>query len=279
MKCIVTKFSGFCHGVEYTISTIESLLKEKKNPVSCIGLPVHNPQVTEKLVASGLSVVNTLDDIREGTLVVRAHGLPPKEIQRAQEKGITIVNTTCGFVVKAQKIAKDLHENGYKVIITGERQHPEVQSLYGFSGERAVICSSPSDIEDMPLDQKVGVLSQTTFSEKRFKGILAVLLGKNSNELRMFNTICHAVEKRNAEAQHVASQVDMMLIIGGKMSSNTKRLFEACQTVNKQSFFIETKNDIKHEWLKGAQSVGITAGASTPQWIIDEVRLMLEKQQ
>ena len=278
MKCVVTEYSGFCHGVEHTISTIETLLTDKKKPVSCVGLPVHNPQVTEKLISHGLKVVETIDEIDAGILVIRAHGLSPQQITHAKKRGLIIVDTTCGSVVKAQNIAQSLYVDGYTVIIIGEPEHPEVKSIFGYTDERGIVCSSLEEIDSLPLDGKIGIVSQTTFAESIFKQIAGALVKRNFVELRIFDTLCYSLEKRNSAAQHIAAQVDMILVIGGKMSSNTKRLYEACRLVNQKSYHIETKRDIIADWFHNVKSVGITAGASTPQWIINEVHELVKMQ-
>ncbi|MBU1864344.1 MAG: 4-hydroxy-3-methylbut-2-enyl diphosphate reductase [Candidatus Omnitrophica bacterium] len=277
MKCILAKHSGFCHGVKYTVSSIESLLRHGKEDVYCIGLPVHNRQVTEQLINNGLQVVNEVNEIEKGTLVIRAHGLPPQLIDRAKKQKLKIVNTTCGFVVNAQNIAQLLYKDGYTVIIVGEREHPEVKTIYGVTDEHGIICSSVEESVGISCSGKVGIVSQTTFSENQYQQIVTSFLHKDIPELRIFDTICDSIEKRSIAAQEVALQVDIMLIVGGKMSSNTKRLFEACKAVNVQSHHIETKDEVVETWFKQAHTVGITAGASTPQGVIDDIRAFVEK--
>ncbi|RKX82724.1 MAG: 4-hydroxy-3-methylbut-2-enyl diphosphate reductase [Spirochaetes bacterium] len=271
MNCIVTEFSGFCHGVKNTISTIEKLLKDESQPVSCIGLPVHNSQITEKLITQGLNVVDKVEDIQSGILIIRAHGLPPERIEYAKKRGLKIVDTTCNIVVRVQNIAKTLHSEGYTVLITGEHEHPEVRAIYGCTQEEGIVCSSVNDVRALKLDGKVGVVSQTTFSESIFRKIVTALIERNFSELRVFDTICSTLAKRNTAAQITASQVDMMLVVGGKMSSNTKRLYEACKKINPNTYHIETKEEFSDEWFTGVETVGITAGASTPQWIIHDI--------
>ena len=276
MKCVVAEHSGFCHGVTYTISTIDSLLRDKKEDVYSIGLPVHNPQVTQKLVDLGLHVVNGVDEIEKGTLVIRAHGLPPQIVHEAESHGLTIVNTTCGFVVKAQNIARSLYEEGYRVIIVGEAEHPEVQSIFGVTENTAMICGSVDQIERIADDTKVGVISQTTFPESLYKEIIDQLQRKNFPAFKAHDTICNSIARRCNKAKEVASAVDVMLVVGGKMSSNTRRLYEVCKKANSGSYHIEIKDELLAEWFSGVESVGITAGASTPQWVVDDIRMAVE---
>lgn len=271
MRVKIAKFAGFCHGVEQTIEMIEKLLREKKERVSCIGLPVHNKQVTDKLIDEGLNVVKSIEDIGEGILVVRAHGLPPKIIEKAYARGLEIVDTTCNIVKRAQKYASILAEEGYQIVITGEEKHPEVKSLYGFAMEKAQICNSSKDTQLSELSGRIGIVSQTTFSKKTYDDIVAKLLNNNVAELRVFDTICRSMQRRNCAAIECAQNVDCMFVVGGKMSSNTKRLFEASKSVNDKTFHIETISDIDVSILEGIREAGLTAGASTPQWLIEEV--------
>lgn len=272
MDIVVADFSGFCFGVNYTISTIDELLKTSDKKIHCIGQPVHNPQLTEKLVSEGLHVVESLDEIDEGVFVVRAHGLPPVEIQRAKAKGLEIVDTTCRIVLKAQNIAGELHSKGYNVVIVGEADHPEVKAMIGVTDGKGIVISDPSDCRKALLSGKIGILSQTTYSRSVFRDVCAYYLNGEYAEIRIFDTICNSVEKRCTAAKELANKVDTMLVIGGKMSSNTKRLFEACKSVNEKTYHIETINDLPEEWSLHAGRVGITAGASTPGWIINKIK-------
>jgi len=276
MNCIIAQHAGFCPGVAHTINTIESLLAKKEDRIFCIGLPVHNPQVTERLIAQGLEVVDSIDAIPSGTLVVRAHGLAPHIITAAKAKSLTVVNTTCTFVMKAQELAQQLTRDGYHVVITGERNHPEVQGLFGYTNDQGTICSSVSACRELSRFPKIGIVSQTTFSEPLFKEIVASVEKQAAGEVKVFNTICHSIERRNTAAREVARTVDVMLIIGGKMSSNTKRLYEACKEVNPHSFHVESSDDLFDGWFHTVSSVGLAAGASTPQWLIEQIKKTVE---
>ena len=272
MKTIIADFAGFCHGVQHTISTIEDLLKNSSKKIHCIGQPVHNPQLTNKLIDDGLHVVDSMDDIDDdGILVVRAHGLPPKILHKAEAKGLEIVDTTCRIVLKAQNIAKELHDHGYSVVIVGEPDHPEVRSIHGVTDEKGYIVSSVDDCQLLNIGDRIGILSQTTFSEKIFKSISGHFIAGNFSEIRVFSTICRSVDKRGRAACSVACNVDAMIVIGGKMSSNTKRLFEACLAVNPKSYHVETIEDLPSDWSVDVKTVGVTAGASTPSWIIEQI--------
>jgi len=215
-------------------------------------------------------------EIPSGTLVVRAHGLSPKIIAQAEEAGLVVVNTTCGFVMKAQHIAKTLHDEGYTVIITGEENHPEVKSICGMTDNTAHVCVEVDQVDHFENIDKMGVLSQTTFSESKFKEMVQILMAKDFGEIRVFNTLCQSIDKRSVAAQDIASKVDCMLVVGGKMSSNTKRLHEFCRDINPNSYHIETKEDTQTDWFKNATNIGISAGASTPQWIITDLEQYIQ---
>ncbi|MDD5086098.1 MAG: 4-hydroxy-3-methylbut-2-enyl diphosphate reductase [Candidatus Omnitrophica bacterium] len=273
----IAPHSGFCLGVRATISAIEEVLKHAKEPVYSIGLPVHNPQLTERLKAAGLCVVQSLDEIKEGILIVRAHGFTPQVMRDAEKKGLKIIDTTCVFVRRAQQIAAELSGKGYTVVITGERNHPEMISLAGFAGDKVLIVSNHKEARALELDGKfVGILSQTTQSRAFFDEVVHILETKPLRELRVADTICAGLQKTQDAAKELAREVDVMLVLGGRMSSNTKRLYEACKTVNKRSYHIETEKDLLLSIVKGAKSVGITAGASTPDWIIESVKHAIE---
>jgi (E)-4-hydroxy-3-methyl-but-2-enyl pyrophosphate reductase len=276
MKYLIADFAGFCHGVRHTITTIEDTLKTSRENVYSIGLPIHNPQLTQRLISKGLKVVDCADDVNEGVLIVRAHGLPPQEIYDVQKRGVQIIDATCGFVLRAQHIVRQLFEEKYRIIIAGEREHPEVKSLLGVADRAAVVCDSVAEVEAISSDGQYGIVSQTTFSDKLYKEMLGVLIKKQFREIRIFNTVCASIEKRALAAQDIARRVDLMLIIGGNMSANTRRLFEACKTVNINSYHIETKEDMKNEWFLKVSLVGITAGASTPDWVVDEIKEELD---
>jgi len=278
MKCVIADFSGFCHGVKDTVDAIESLLKDNSSKkVSCIGLPVHNPQVTNRLKELGLNVVESLDDVDSGTLVIRAHGLPPQTIFKAQEKRLEIIDTTCGIVKNVQRIAEKLNQDGYTVIIAGEAKHPEVKAIYGYTSQKGIICTSLDEVRKVEIRGKVGIVSQTTFSKKIFKDMVHLLTDQKFSEMRVFDTICNSIAKRSTSAIEVAKSVDTMLVVGGRMSSNTKRLFEICTEYNPKTHHVETEAEIDLAWFAAAQSFGLTAGASTPQWIIDRITEYIAK--
>jgi 4-hydroxy-3-methylbut-2-enyl diphosphate reductase len=275
MRVEIAEHSGFCFGVKNTIKKIEESLAAQKDPVYSVGLPVHNAQLTDKLRQQGLIIVDSIDEIAHGCMIVRAHGLPPADIRKLAEKGVTIIDATCLFVKKAQEIATELNTQEYLVIVCGEKEHPEVKAIEGCLTHEHYLCSSVSDLPAINARSKVALLTQTTHSPSVFHAVAKELAGKKMRELRIFNTICESVEKRKEFTANLASRVDVMFVVGGKMSSNTKRLFETAVAHNPRTYHIETSREIKDEWLSKASSVGISAGASTPDWIIEEVAAYL----
>jgi 4-hydroxy-3-methylbut-2-enyl diphosphate reductase len=270
MKILIAKHSGFCEGVErayrIALQTIQS-----GRPVFMLGNLVHNSQVIEKLKNLGVKTVKSLSEIppdSNGILLISAHGVAPEIYEKAKGLGLGIVDTTCPWVKKAQKIAKELSDNGSFVIIVGDKGHPEVKGLVGWSSGSAVIVEKPEDVDKqkLPKDTKIGVLAQTTQAEENFEEIASRL--KNAQK---FDTICGATSKRQNAATSLAKKVDLMLIIGDKMSANTKRLTELCAKTGTETHQIQTVDELDPGWLSGKNKIGVTAGASTPDWVIKEV--------
>lgn len=271
MKVDIAEHSGFCFGVRNTIKKIETTLAAGDQVVYSVGLPVHNAQLSDKLKEQGLKIVTSIDEIDSGCIVVRAHGLPPQDMQKLKERGISIIDATCPFVKKAQEVATDLDNNGYTVILCGEQGHPEVKAIQGCLTHEHYLCSSVNDLKGLELRRKVALISQTTQSPVIFHDVAKELSELPIRELRIFNTICESVEIRKRFTVDLAQHVDIMFVVGGKMSSNTTRLFEVSSACNPKTYHIETVQEIKPEWLEGLTHAGISAGASTPDWIIQEV--------
>ncbi|MCD4690288.1 4-hydroxy-3-methylbut-2-enyl diphosphate reductase, partial [bacterium] len=209
-------------------------------------------------------------EIETGTLVVRSHGLPRSVIEEARKKGLAIVDATCPFVKMAQERAAQLENEGYSVVVVGEHDHPEVLSITGSLTSDATVVTGPGDLES-PLDvSRIGVVSQTTQPLERLKDVVGRLL-EMVQELKLFNTICSATSERQADALELAERMDIMLIVGGRNSANTRRLWELCREASRDAYHIETAGELEPAWFDGKKEVGITGGASTPQWIIDEV--------
>lgn len=269
---------GFCFGVKRALRITETTLAKTSYPVYTLGQLIHNPQVVKYLVEKGVKSVNSLNEIKgEGNLIIRSHGLSPAIVAEARSKGLNIVDATCPFVKKEQKLAEKLSLEGYQVIIVGEEFHPEVKGILGYVPS-AWIATSPSEVASLPFKYKMGVVVQTTQPKRLFMEILKELAGK-CKELRAFNTICNATERRQASALALAEKVEVMLVIGGKNSGNTTRLVQLCKEVQRATYHIESKEELLPEFFKGVKKVGITAGASTPQWVVEEVIQKLKELQ
>ena len=240
-------------------------------PIYSLGPLIHNPQQVEFLAQRGVHVISNPDLLSSGdVLIIRSHGTNPAVLEGVRARGLTIVDATCPFVVKAQKLAQRLTEEGYQVIVVGEGDHPEVIGIMGFAGEEAQVIEKASDACNLSVKSRVGVIAQTTQSLGNFREVVGALLEK-SDELKIFNTICHATTHRQGSALDIARKVDLMIVIGGHNSANTSRLASLCAQSGILTYHIETVSELKTSWLEGIATVGITAGASTPEWIIEDV--------
>lgn len=274
MEILIAEHSGFCEGVEraYRIALEQT---KAGRPVFMLGNLVHNTQVVEKFKSLGVKSVKQLSEIPtdpNGVLLISAHGVAPEVYEEAKGLGLDIVDTTCPWVKKAQKIAKDLAEDNRLVIIAGDKGHPEVKSLVGWSKGKGLVVETLEDLRRISLfpDQKVGILAQTTQPEEHFAQMVEALK-RIVKDIKEYNTICGATAKRQQAATSLAKKVDVMLVIGDKMSANTKRLTELCTKTGTETHQIQTAEELDKNWLAGKNKVGITAGASTPEWVINEV--------
>ena len=268
MEVILAEHLGFCYGVKRAIE----IARENASPngtSSTLGPIIHNPQMVERLKNEGVGTVGSLDEMKDGLVIIRSHGVGPKVYEDAESRGLELVDASCPHVKKAQLSAKLLSEEGYTVVIIGEKNHPEVKSIFEWTARGAYIIETEAEAEKLPRIGKLGIVSQTTFSAERFQRIVSRLLEK-SREIKILRTICTATDLRQTAALELAEKVDMMLVIGGKNSANTSRLAQICATKCK-TYHIETVAELQDDWMKGVNKIGITAGASTPDWIIKEV--------
>lgn len=270
MEIVLAENSGFCFGVKRAINLSQRALRKSTGPVYSIGPLIHNPQEVKRLARLGLLPIENLQKIRKGRLVVRSHGVHPNVLKEARKRGMGIVDATCPLVKRAQEYARFLVEEGYRVCVIGEAEHPEVLGIVGFAGKEALILDSRLSLQKLKHVPKLGVICQTTLSYEVFRSYLSSLVEK-TNELRVFNTICKAAAIRQAATLKVAEKTDLMLVVGGRNSANTTRLFELCKMSSREAHHIETADEIEEEWLRGKRRVGVTAGASTPDWVIQEV--------
>lgn len=269
MEVIVADKAGACYGVERALSLVEKAGDEYPT-VHTLGPLIHNPRVVESLERKGIAVAQEVSDITDGAAVIRSHGVPVSVENELKDKGLEIVDATCPFVKRAHNKARYLAEQGYTVVIVGDDGHAEVEGIKSYAGSRVVVTTSVEELVKAELSQKVGVVVQTTQSHTVLTEIVSYLLSV-CHEVRVFNTICEATSERQAAAANLSSEVDVMIVVGGKNSGNTQRLFEICSQRCLQAHHIEGKEELKPEWFAGATRVGVTAGASTPASHIEAV--------
>lgn len=274
MKVIIAKRAGFCFGVKRaTQMAFEAAGKDNKTYT--LGPIIHSPQVVQKLEEMGVKVVKDLDKTDSGTIIIRSHGVLASEMDEAVQKQLEIVDATCPFVKKAQEHVKSLSEAGYGVVVVGDADHPEVQGIVSYGGDKVFVVGSGEEVKSLPKMNKIGVVAQTTQSFENLKNVVSECLLRGG-EIRVFNTICDATAVRQEEAKELACQVDCMLVVGGFNSANTRRLAEVCVEIQPRTYHIETAAEIDPNWFKDDERIGVTAGASTPKWIIDEVVSRIE---
>jgi small subunit ribosomal protein S1 len=270
MKIHVVKEAGFCFGVKRAIKLACKAVKGKNGKAYTLGPLIHNPQVVEDLEKRGVHAVKEVRATRRGTLIIRSHGLHPEIQRRIKTKGIKVVDATCPFVKKAQRMAQLLHDQGYRVAVVGEAHHPEVQGIVGYAGNSALVINHNRAKRSFPHFKKLGVIAQTTLSIDAFKWVIAKLI-ENTEELKVCNTICDATARAQRATLKLAGRVDMMIVVGGHNSANTTRLAKLCRKLGTPTRHVETAGELRRAWFKNKKSVGVTAGTSTPEWLIKQV--------
>lgn len=268
MQITVAKKAGFCFGVKRAIDIAFKLARDTKKGVFTLGPLIHNPQVVQNLKMEGVSSIDDIHSQDIKTLVIRTHGISPKIYEEITKIGYKIVDATCPFVKKAQKRAQTLKEEGYQILIVGDKEHPEVQALLGFAGDDAIVLCDKDTVP--PLKKKVGIIVQTTQPVEALKKIVCHVISE-AEEVKVYNTICDSTSQRLEETKDLAKEVDIMMVVGGKNSANTAQLARLSAEICPRVYFIETTDEIKEDWFNGAKKIGITGGASTPRWIIDGV--------
>lgn len=269
MRIITAARAGFCFGVERAVSMARRALAESRGPVFSLGPIIHNPQVVKELADAGLVVVDTLDQVDSGTVVIRSHGAAASVYQEAARKNLTVLDATCPFVKKMHGLARGLAREGYTVVLLGEANHPEIKSLLDDPGFSPLVVTSREELLQRRLGKRVGLISQTTQSQELFREVAGTLLTV-AREMKIHNTICDSTQQRQDESLAIARQVEAMLVIGGRNSANTRRLYELCQMAGTPTHHLEVPEELQPGWLQGKGTVGITAGASTPKRLIVE---------
>jgi len=277
VKILIAESAGVCFGVERALNLSESALTasaQNSETVTSLGPLIHNPQKVEELNKKGLGIAQNIDEIPEGTTVVfRSHGVPLSTQGAAQKRGLKVIDATCPLVKVPQNFARKLSDTGHFVVIVGDVQHPEIRGVKSYvKNDEGVVIKGVEEIEKIPSDkQKVGVICQTTLKASVYQAVVEELK-KRFPEVKAHNTICSATRDRQAAAHDLAPQVDVVVVIGGKASSNTQKLLDICRSLCSRSHLVETPEDLKQEWFEGAEIVGLTAGASTPHSMIYAVR-------
>lgn len=270
MEVFVAKRAGFCFGVKRAMDITFDIARKKKDGVYTLGPIIHNPQVIERLKKEAIVPVD-IDELPEKNiraLIIRTHGIPCDLYDNIVNRSLKIIDATCPFVKKAQHYAKLLKDNGYQVIILGDKDHPEVKGLVSYAGEDVIVLDENSRLPK--LKPKVGIVVQTTQPVEALKKVLSSIIG-HVKELKVYNTICSSTALRLRETENMAKKVDVMIVVGGKNSANTTQIANLCRSLNVSTYHVETASEIEDAWFRSINKVGITAGASTPNWIIKEV--------
>jgi 4-hydroxy-3-methylbut-2-enyl diphosphate reductase len=270
MEVYVAPDAGLCFGVKRALELVHLALRKEKKPLYSLGSLIHNPQVVRELEEKGLISIADASEVTEGTVIIPSHGVRHRVLQDIASGVVNIVDTTCPFVETAQQVAADLSEKGYHIAVIGDAVHPEVVGILGHCKGQTTVIRDERDAARFGSVKKLGIIAQTTLPVDLFRKTVAVLIPK-AEEVKVHNTICATTAKRVAGAIELARRVDVMLIVGGKRSANTTRLWETCADANPQSFHIESADELDAAWFRHAHKVGITGGASTPDWVIEEV--------
>ncbi len=268
-KVVLAKNSGFCFGVK---RAIELALKTKEK-VYTLGPLIHNPQVIAQLEQKGIVAIDSIDDIERGKIIIRAHGISRSVITRAKKKELLVIDATCPFVKNVQQIAESLSRDGYQVVIIGEANHPEVIGIAD-RVRNPIIIEDVSEVSGIGQFEKIGVVAQTTQSVENYKKMIHELR-KHSKKIKISNTICNATKKNQNAAKELAKNVNLMIVVGGYNSGNTRRLAKLCSEIV-ETKHIEVAEELKKKWFEKKKIVGVTGGASTPDWIIHEVIKSIE---
>lgn len=278
MKIEMAKTAGFCFGVKRAVDTVYKQVEHYRDRnIYTYGPIIHNEEVIKDLAAKGVNVIHSkeeLDEIEDGVVIIRSHGVSKEICEKLKEKELVCVDATCPFVKKIHKIVAEESAKGSYIIIIGNSEHPEVEGIRGWAGNQVSVIQTIEDAEDFHLEderQKICVVSQTTFNYNKFKDLVEII-SKKRYDIIVLNTICNATKERQDEARQIAKRVEAMIVVGDKHSSNTQKLFEICKKECLNTYYIQTLDDLDTSQLRSVETVGITAGASTPNNIIEEVQ-------
>ena len=277
MEVRLAKTAGFCFGVKRAVATVyEQVEKNVGKSIYTFGPIIHNDEVVKDLKSKGVEVLHTIEDLKQledGIVIIRSHGVSKEIYDILEERGVTCVDATCPFVKKIHNIVRDESKAGKDIIIIGDSKHPEVQGIQGWAGENVTIIKTEEEAKAYFSEEgkNLCIVAQTTFNYNKFQYLVEIIQKKNYN-ISVLNTICSATKERQKEAESIAKEVEAMIVIGDKHSSNSQKLFEICGNACENTYFIQTFEDLDMNQLKSVNTVGITAGASTPKNIIEEVQ-------
>ncbi len=271
MRLTVAQSAGFCFGVKRAMDMALEAAQRHPKHLYTLGPLIHNPQAVESLEQLGVMVRERIEDIPRGTVIFRSHGVSSQDLQKARKKGLRIIDATCPIVKRAQFYAKFLHRHGYALLIVGDAHHPEVEAIRSYVDKGVVVVDRVEAVKGRESWTKLGIIAQSTQSGSLFRQIVAACLD-GLKEVRVFNTICHATTIRQREAVAIARKADCMIVIGGYNSGNTQRLASICREIQPNTYHIEKVQELDPNWLRGRRRFGITAGASTPSWVIQQVQ-------
>ena len=276
MNVIVAGSAGFCFGVNKAVNTVYDQIEKSSLPVYTYGPIIHNQLVVRDLEEKGVRVLNTLEEleaVKEGTVIIRSHGVPGKVRRSMDREGIVCVDATCPFVSKIHRIVEKDSSEGSVIVIAGDPEHPEVEGIRGWVNGECFIINSTKELEELKIspEKKITFVAQTTYNHQKFKEFVEIF-NRLSYNVKVCSTVCSATEERQSEAMEIAQKVDAMIVIGDRHSSNTRKLYDICNRKCKYTYFIETIVDLKTQPFQSVSDVGITAGASTPTNILEEVQ-------
>lgn len=269
MEIIIAKNSGLCYGVKRALKIARQTRLQKNGQVFTLGDLIHNPQIIADLKEQGIQSIEDLNEAKEGTVIIRSHGVSPEIYRMLEKKQIEIVDATCPIVKKIQKLVASLAEEEEEIIIVGNKEHPEIKGLIGFSKGKGTILEKEKQVRNLPIKKKRAVLAQSTQDLYLFEKIVALLIEKTW-ELKVYNTICDSTHTRQKSTSNLASSVDTLFIVGGRNSSNTYKLYQISKRILPNTFFVERASQITPRMLKGAKKIGLSGGASTPPEAIQE---------
>ena len=275
MKVVLAKSAGFCMGVRRAVETTLEVIQKDDSGVATYGPLIHNPQVLDLLKERGVRILKEIPDQESGTVIIRAHGIPPIEKIQLQNAGAIVEDATCPHVVKVQVIIKKYQMQGYATVIIGDRNHAEVDGLMGFAGSKGQVVSNEEDVKNLTLDTPYIIVSQTTQDDTAFDTLSRMILDRFPDG-KVFNTICDATHKRQEEVRSLCAEVEAMVVVGGKNSANTQRLGEIAEGMGCPVYLVETEEELDIRSLQKYDCIGVTAGASTPTWMINRVIRILE---